>query len=310
MDLVTHGLTALVVARAATGRVSGRDGAAVAAGALAPDLDVLPGLWDPAVSLVLHRLPTHSLLGGLALALVLACIIRGIGGGRYRPLAALVYLGVLTHVILDVFTPSGTAVLWPLDSRRLSVGSLYMIDPVVISIGAASLMPATWWKRPGARVARAGLLALCGYLLLGAGVRTGVEARWARVLAGDGPVVTRSTVVPAFPGPLRWLGVAETPSMILRARFWAWEVAASPAEVFPRGTPDPALPQVEAHWAVRAFLEAARFPWRRTLIEGESRVVEFRELAFQDHPFGGPMVLRARVGPSGAVQAVEFDHRL
>ena len=109
------------------------------AGSLASDLDVLPGLWDPAVSLVLHRFPTHSLLGGLALALVLAGVIRGIGGGSYRPLAALVYLG-------------------------------------------------------------------------------------------------------------------------------------------PQG--------------------------------GESRVVEFRELAFQDHPFGGPMVLRVRVDPSGAVQAVEFDHRL
>lgn len=34
-------------------------------------------------------------------------------------------------------------------------------------------------------------------------------------------------------------------------------------------------------------------------------VVEFRELTFQDHPFGGPMVLRVRVDPSGAVQAVE-----
>jgi hypothetical protein len=39
-------------------------------------------------------------------------------------------------------------------------------------------------------------------------------------------------------------------------------------------------------------------------------LTEYHELAFVDHPLGGPMVLRVRVDSFGGVRALKFDHRL
>lgn len=311
MDVVTHGIAGLLVGRAVTGRAAGWGGAAALGGALAPDLDLVARLWDPVAPLTVHRLLTHSFVGGLAVALMVAGVLRSAGSREVFRLAGLAFLGVLTHIALDVLTPSGAGILWPFSSARWAVGSLYMIDPVVMSIAVAGLTPAAWWGGPGSRVARTGLLALAAYAGLATGVMNGVEIRWAGLLEGQGVRVLRSAAVPAFPGPLRWLGLAETPSGIVRVGFWAWEeMTVSRVEVFEYGSSDRQLSHVDNHRAARAFLGRARFPWKRVLPDGEKWVVEYQELAFVDHPLGGPMVLRLRVDPSGAVRAVELDHRL
>lgn len=41
----------------------------------------------------------------------------------------------------------------------------------------------------------------------------------------------------------------------------------------------------------------------------ETQLVELRDLAFEDHPFGGPMTLRIRLDRSGAVRASELGHK-
>lgn len=135
MDIVTHGVTGLLVARVATRDSWGIRTAAVLVGSLAPDLDVVARLWDPLASLTVHRVPTHSFLGALVLALVAAGLVRSLRGGGFWRLTALAYLGVLSHLVLDLFTPFGTVLLWPLDSRRWAVASLYMIDPTVVLVG-------------------------------------------------------------------------------------------------------------------------------------------------------------------------------
>jgi hypothetical protein len=50
-------------------------------------------------------------------------------------------------------------------------------------------------------------------------------------------------------------------------------------------------------------------PWRRAQQEGGAWTIEYEDLAFEDHPFGGPMVLRLRVDGSGAVRSAELDHK-
>lgn len=310
MDIVTHGLAGLLVARAATGRALGKAGAAALAGALAPDLDLIARLWDPVASLTVHRLSTHSFMGGLAVALTVAGGIRPASGREFLRLAGLAYLGVLTHVALDVLTPSGAGVLWPFSPARWAVGSLYMIDPLFASIAVAGLTPVSWCRRPGSEVARAGLLVLAVYAAVATVVMKGVETRWAEMLHGQDVRVLRVGVVPAFPGPLRWLALAETPSGIVRAGFWAWEVTLSRAGVFERGSSGPQLSHVDDHRAVKAFLGRAQFPWRRVVPDRDQWVIEYEELAFVDHPLGGPMVLRLRVDPSGVVRSAELDHRL
>jgi membrane-bound metal-dependent hydrolase YbcI (DUF457 family) len=310
MDIVTHGLTGLLVARAATGRALGKAGAAAVAGALAPDLDLIARLWDPVSSLTVHRLSTHSFMGGLAVALTVAGAIRPAGGREFVRLAGLAYLGVLTHVALDILTPSGAGVLWPFSPARWAVGSLYMIDPLFASIAVAGLTPVSWCRRPGSHVARAGLLLLAAYTAGATAVMKDVETRWAEMLHGQDVRVLRAGVVPAFPGPFHWLALAETPSGIVRVDFWAREATISRAEVFERGSSGPQLSHVDDHRAAKAFLGRARFPLRRVIADGDQWVVVYEELAFVDHPFGGPMVLRLRVDRSGVVQTAALDHRL
>jgi len=306
MDIVSHGLAGLLVARAVAPS-PGRAGVAAAViGALAPDVDAVAKLWDPLASISTHRIPTHSLVGAVALALAAAGVARALGG-RFWRLAGLAYLGLLTHVALDSFTPFGTAFLWPLDWRRWSVGSLHATDPIVPLILLAGLLP---WRKPQATgAARASALALLGYVLLGVVVMKSVETRWVRVVGATASPPARAGVVPDFPPLLRWLGAADTFGGIVQARFWVWDVTPAGGRLFPTSGVADGAPSVHGHPAVEAFLKAAKLPWRRAIREGDAWVIEYRDLAHVDHPLGGPMVLRLRLDASGAVLAAELDHR-
>lgn len=157
--------------------------------------------------------------------------------------------------------------------------------------------------------ARAALLVLAGYLVLTVTVRDAMEARWMEVLGREGLMPTRAAVVPVFPGPWRWLGVAETKDGAVRSRFWAWSVTATPRTVETREPLPGGAPVVQHHPAVVAFLERAKVPWRRVMRDGDGWIIEYEDLAFEDHPFGGPMRLRLRADAAGVVRAVKFDHR-
>lgn len=126
-----------------------------------------------------------------------------------------------------------------------------MIDPVVVLIVVAGLAPWRWSRGPTTRMTRGALLLLAGYLLFTVAVRDAVDARWRQALARDGLMPVRAAVVPAFPGPWRWLGVAETEDGAVRARFWAWVVTT-------------------ASRTVAAFLDRAKVPWRRVIRDGET----------------------------------------
>jgi hypothetical protein len=78
---------------------------------------------------------------------------------------------------------------------------------------------------------------------------------------------------------------------------------------FPKGHLD-GLTDLEALPEVRIFRGFARFPWLTLRTDGDVRRVEYEDLAFEDHPLGGPMALRLTVDPSGRVRTVELGHRL
>jgi membrane-bound metal-dependent hydrolase YbcI (DUF457 family) len=311
MDIISHGLTGLLFARGTSSAPTAPIAtAAVVVGALSPDLDALAKLWDPLASIVTHRVATHSLLGGLALAMIVAGVARAVGRDNFWRLAAFAYLGVMSHVALDTLTPFGTALLSPADLRRWSVGSLHVIDPVVVVILIAGLFVSRWAPcRTATSVARGALVVLASYVLLTVAVRNAMDARWLDVMGRDGLTPMRAAVVPVFPGPWRWLGAAETRDGAVRARFWVWDVATVSRTLEAREPFAAEAPVVEDHPAVIAFLERAKVPWRRVRRDGDTWIIEYEDLAFEDHPLGGPMRLRLRTDPAGAVRTAEFDHR-
>lgn len=119
------GTTHVAVGVALTAAVYGFDAPALATAAIAstaPDLDrMLPGM---------HRQFTHSLLSIIAIYLF---------GNQYFPGLIIPFLiGYGGHLILDMLTPSGVPLLWPIGKRfRLPVTSTgSFVDKIIIRYAA------------------------------------------------------------------------------------------------------------------------------------------------------------------------------
>lgn len=116
-------------------------GAGVLALATVPD-------YDLRVPLVSHRGITHTLLFTFAVAGLLGTVGWQLGRGSYTPLGGPVrsaafgfgvgLFGIGSHILGDVLTPAGVAVLWPLSDHEYSV-SLTRADNTLANWGLFAL---------------------------------------------------------------------------------------------------------------------------------------------------------------------------
>jgi membrane-bound metal-dependent hydrolase YbcI (DUF457 family) len=129
-DNLTHGLAAALLAQAGLQQRYGPAATvALVVGAELPDLDSLFALGGPVLSVVHHRGMTHSLLGGAGLALLGALLLwRLFRAHPYWRLVLWTYLGVVLHIGMDVLTPYGTQVFWPLTARWYTADALFILD--------------------------------------------------------------------------------------------------------------------------------------------------------------------------------------
>ena len=212
MDPVTHIAAGLLIGQAAKDRFPpGRALVPLAAfAAWMPDVDNVVTLFGPEAYMRYHRGLTHSLLGGAVMAWLLAfAVSRFWREARLKPLFALFYVCVLSHLFLDCITTYGTGVFLPFSDVRVSFPSVFIIDPVytltlLVLAGVAFL-------RPHARknLATAGLAMLLAWPALGFGVRQYVTARAATLLAEQGERVEAVHVQPDAFAPLWWKIIAD-----------------------------------------------------------------------------------------------------
>jgi len=129
-DNLTHGLAGALLAQTGLQQRYGPAATvALVVGAELPDLDFLFALGGPVLSFVHHRGMTHSLVGGAGLALLGALLLRRFFREHtYWRLVLLTYLGVVLHIGMDVLTPYGTQVFWPLTARRYTADALFILD--------------------------------------------------------------------------------------------------------------------------------------------------------------------------------------
>jgi membrane-bound metal-dependent hydrolase YbcI (DUF457 family) len=129
-DNLTHGLAAALLAQTGLQQRYGPAATvALVVGAELPDLDALFALGGPVLSVVHHRGMTHSLLGGAGLALLGALLLwRLFRAHPYWRLVLWTYLGVVLHIGMDVLTPYGTQVFWPLTARWYTADALFILD--------------------------------------------------------------------------------------------------------------------------------------------------------------------------------------
>ena len=173
--------------------------------AVLPDIDNFVGAADPAFYLLHHRGITHSLLGGLALAVVLALAFRILSRRVHFLKAALVaYFLILTHIFLDLITSFGTQVFAPFSDRRLTLDACFIIDPI-FTLTLIAVAVAAWRLKPArALIGTLGLVWIFAYPAVCIQIRDAVRADCAAALAERGATYDALRVTTDALSPIYW----------------------------------------------------------------------------------------------------------
>jgi inner membrane protein len=180
-----------------------------------PDLDVFLRHSDAIAAMTQHRGSSHALFWLAAASPVVALAAAAALGelDRFRRWWLAVFLSMISHPLVDVFTVYGTRLWLPFSDKPQGLGSIFIIDPLftlplVIGAGAALLSHGRRW-----RWAVAGLVLAFAFAYLGFGalVQQHVRRLAAQSLQAQGIAAERILVTPAPFTSLLWRIVAVTP---------------------------------------------------------------------------------------------------
>ena len=267
-----------------------------------PDLDVLAFATDvPAVAL--RRGWTHGTLAQALLPVALtaamlgaARVIRSRGDEpplRARGLLLLSYIGVLSHVALDLLNSYGVRLLMPFSNRWFYGDAVFIIDPWLwLTLGVGIWLT----RRRGIAGASRHALTLAAIYILSLCLNTRVARsvvlqEWRAGRGGD-PVSLMAGPVPITPfrrqvivdaGP-----VYETGTLDLLPRRMTFEA------VVPKNDTDPRVARAREAPHIRAFLVWSRFPFWTIEETSEGTRVSVGDLRFAGRgaPFVQSVVIR------------------
>lgn len=161
MDLLTHSATGTFIGWALPPRRAGRAAVPlVVAGALMPDADVLLETFVGPQSIFAHRGFTHSLLGIAVLAPLVALVVSRFGRERrFAPIAILIAIGMLSHVLLDLPTPMGVMLFSP-SRKAVHLDFLGYADWTLLIVSLCVLLAAWTYASRDAAIRRGVLSAI------------------------------------------------------------------------------------------------------------------------------------------------------
>jgi inner membrane protein len=288
MDNICHTLVGAVCGEAGLKHRSRLANATLMIAANLPDIDVAVfATGTPSVAF--RRGWTHGILAQAILPPALALVMWWLASRKPRPgqppahlgwLVALSYLGVLSHVGLDLLNNYGVRLLMPFSNRWFYGDTLFIVDPWLWAVMGAGVWLA---RRQGSpRPARRAVVAASVYVLamfIGARVARGIvldawTTREGRppvsLMVGPRPVLplTRDVIVDAgdryVTGTFTWLPV--------QADFAAAAVSKHDREsVVAEARDSPAL---------RPFLVWSRFPVWTIMPEARGTLVSVEDLRF------------------------------
>ena len=319
MDTITHALSGAVVARTGLGRSLGKGpggagAVAIFVGALLPDIDHFPLIffgWEG--YLKHHRGFTHSALGSLVLALVLALAIKVYYGRKERerpmPVSGLFLLSLLAiwlHIFLDLITSFGTMLLYPFSLKRFSLDLVFIIDLYVSAIFFLPLLLGWIINNHRERLARGFLLLFSLYLLLAWQNHSTALNRAETEARGVNPPreLIRAEAYPAPLSPFNWMVVSETSDVFYLYRDI---LRGGPIESFEKNLSDPFIEAASAVGSVRTYLWFADFPLARSFATPEGQRVEFFDLRFYSLPPRRPFLLKVDFDSGGTLKGVTLD---
>ena len=182
MDSLTQIALGAAVGEATLGRKVGRRAALWGAlcGTL-PDLDVFIPFGDAVRDFTYHRGFSHSMFVLAALTPFIVWLIVRLHpqtAPYRRGWAALVYLVLATHVLLDSFTIYGTQIFWPFYTTPMTWGTIFIIDPAYtlpLLVGVTCTLIARRDRDWGYRMNAAGLVLSSLYLAWTVGAKLYVD---------------------------------------------------------------------------------------------------------------------------------------
>lgn len=192
-----------------------------------PDLDILLyPLLDEVQRLYWHRGESHSiwfiLLGtiGLARLLKITKVTRDL---HHTKAMSGVFLILLTHVLIDLFTVYGTQLLAPVSRHGFALGNMFIIDPLftfplVIGIVGAYFLdkkPAAIW------VNQSGLLLATLYAFWSLPAQAVAHQNFRSALEELDFKVSRQVTSASPFNTLLWRHIAEVPDGFLLG-YWSW----------------------------------------------------------------------------------------
>ena len=218
MDTLTHAALGASIGEIVLGKKVGNKAAlwgAIAANI--PDLDLLSGLFVHRFeALIFHRGPTHSLIFCLIIAAIGGYFLhRRWGQANFQQWSWLVFLGLLSHVLLDSCNSVGTQLLYPFYTEPISFGNIFYIDPVytgMLLLGlffSLRLAKNEYQRRWGNSL---GLFLSCLYLVFTFANQAVANAVFTNALHLQGKSVQRKLTLPTPFNTFMWYTVAEGPT--------------------------------------------------------------------------------------------------
>ena len=135
MDLITHGVVGLALGSLAGGPDIINNPLAIGTliGSVIPDGDIIYQLKGDYTYLKNHRGPSHSIIIGTIISLIISVILRGIFGGfSFWSIFSWTFGAYMLHIGLDIFNSYGANILWPFNEKKIGSGLLLIFDPALL----------------------------------------------------------------------------------------------------------------------------------------------------------------------------------
>jgi len=274
VDPVSHLLFGRVMSCTLTNQSSRRAMAmALVIGSIMPDMDAVFGPIRFDIYLWVHASGTHSLLGTVIQAVILASALKMWCGGGIRclPLLLASWIGLLGHVFWDLADGSDINVFRPMSDAVFGWHLVSMGEPLILSLLLAALLVSWWQPARARRIAVAGIAALASVLMIKAASQRAAKVVYARAVDNDPPAAV--AITPIFGRLFTWMTYDRTGDAI---RGWQIDsINGSMTSVFSYqdASSAPGASVARELPVVRTFLSLSRLPFVRTVPDGDDRLI-------------------------------------
>jgi hypothetical protein len=245
---------------------------ALVVGSIMPDMDAVFGPIRFDIYLWVHASGTHSLLGTVIEAVVLAGVLRmWFGGMRWLPVLLASWIGLLGHVFWDLADGSDITIFRPVSDAVFGWHLVSMGEPLVLFVLLAAVLVIWWRPAPARRIAAAGIATLVCILMIKAASQLAAKSVYARGVHGEPPAA--AAITPIFGRLFTWMFYDRAGETIRGWQIDSISGSMTPAFSYQDASSSPGASISRDMPVVRTFLSLSRIPLVRTVPDGEDRFV-------------------------------------